>query len=123
MALPAVAGTATALSEESLSLGGEVAKFRNVDDEVALGDLEIRKVFARNVMLLFAATNVFVMIGLGWVATDESSKIAGHTLLAADRIVNANVVMALLGATTVQLGTVIYTIARAIFPPSPTDGR
>jgi hypothetical protein len=104
------------------SLSAEVAGFRNVEDEVKRGDLEIRRLFARNVMILFAMTNVFVMAGLGWLAVGESHAIAGKTLAAADRIIDSEVVMALLAATTVQLGTVIYTIARAIFPSSSGNG-
>ena len=102
-----------------VSLGEEVAAFRDVDAEVKRGDLDIRRRFARDVMLLFVATNVFVMAGLGWLALHESAALAAKTMTAADRIVDAGVVMTLLGATTVQLGTVIYTIARAIFPSSP----
>lgn len=110
-------GSGTGLA--AVNLNGEVKEFRNVDDEVKRGDLAIRQRFARDVMLLFFATNIFVMVGLGWLAVNEAAAIADKTLAAADRIVDAKVVMTLLGATTVQLGTVIFTIARAIFPSRP----
>lgn len=101
------------------SVASEVAQFGSVDDEVRLGDLEIRRRFARHVMFLFAATNAFVMVGLGWLATREFAAITAGTLTTDNRLITSDVVMALLGATTVQLGTVIYTIARAIFPTAP----
>lgn len=112
----------TANLEPTISLGDEKAHFRNVDDEVKRGDLAIRRQFARNVMLLFAATNIFVMVGLGWLSVHETTAIAAKLMLPADHIVDAKVVMALLGATTVQLGTVVYTVARAIFPVTGGTG-
>jgi len=116
---PAVIDLADAAEE---SVASEVTGFRNVDDEVKRGDLEIRRIFAHNVMILFALTNVFVMLGLGWLAAHETAAIAAKTMVSSDRIIDSKVVMTLLAATTVQLGTVIYTIARAIFPPTPNAG-
>ena len=88
----------------------------SVDDQVALGDLGIRKDFAKNTMILFAISNVAVLIGLGIVIWLEAEQLAGGIIKPEQRIIDHRVIMALLGATTVQLGTVIFTIARAIFP-------
>ena len=48
-------------------LDREVAQFETTADVIARGDLEIRKTFARNVMALFVISNLFVLIGLGFV--------------------------------------------------------
>lgn len=105
------------MPEAPKPLGDEVVQFSaSVDDEVALGDPGIRKKFARNTMVLFAISNVCVLIGLGVVVGLDASQLAGGIITAEQRIVDHRVIMALLGATTVQLGTVIFTIARAIFP-------
>ena len=96
-----------------VSLNSEVSDFAR---EVALGDLDIRRRFARDVITLFVVTNVFVMIGLAFAFWQDCVQLAAHRISAADRIIDGKVVMALLGATTVQLGAVIYTIARAVFP-------
>jgi hypothetical protein len=104
------------LAPESVSLNTEVREFRSTADTIAIGDLAIRKNFADRVMILFVIANVVVLIGLGVIFALDCIQLADHLTKPADRIVDGKVIMALLGATTVQLGTVIYTITRAIFP-------
>lgn len=99
----------------SISLSAEVAEFETTADRIALGDLQIRKNFARDVMTLFAVANLFVMVGLGFVFWQDSAQLWAGNIKPTDRIVNGDVIIALLGATTIQLGTVIFTITRAIF--------
>ncbi len=99
-----------------LSLGREVGSFQTAADKVALGDLEIRKRFARDIMWLFVAANAFVFLALGVVFWRDGAQLAAHEVHADQRIIDAKVIMSLLGATTVQLGAAIYTITRAIFP-------
>ncbi|MBA3811392.1 MAG: hypothetical protein H0X27_07075 [Caulobacteraceae bacterium] len=100
----------------AVDLGNEIRAFESVADKVALGDLDIRKRFARDIIALFIITNIFVMIGLGFVFWQDCIQLATRRIVPGDRIIDGKVVMALLGATTVQLGAVIYTIARAVFP-------
>ena len=100
---------------ENVSLDQEVKAF-SPPDPIALGDLEIRKNFADRVMILFAIANVGVLLGLGVIFAFDHIQLAAGLTKPSDRIVDGKVIMALLGATTVQLGTVIYTITRAIFP-------
>ena len=99
-----------------VSLNQEVEAFATTADKIALGDLDIRKNFARNVMILFAVANLFVLVGLGIVFWQDCVQLTAHAIKPAERIIDGKVIMALLGATTIQLGTVIYTITRAIFP-------
>jgi hypothetical protein len=102
-----------------VSLDGEVSKFLDVDDEVKRGDLGIRKTFARNVMILFAIANVFVLIALTGIFVMDCVQLRAGLVKPAERVITSQVIIALLGATTVQLGAVIYTITRAIFPGQP----
>ena len=106
----------------AVDLGSEIRSFQSTVDKIALGEHEIRKRFARDIIGLFVATNVFVMIGLGFVFWQDCVQLAAHRIAPGDRIIDAKVVMTLLGAATVQLGAVIYTIARAIFPASAAGG-
>ena len=106
----------------SVSLNQEVDAFTTIADKVALGDLDIRKQFARNVMALFAVANFFVLVGLGVVFWQDCAQLAAGRIKPGERIIDGQVVMAVLGATTVQLGAVIYTITRAIFPLPPGAG-
>ena len=110
-------------NERSISLSAEVTKFASTDDEIALGDLAIRKNFARDIVILFAVANGFVLLGLGVIFRVDCVQLSAKQILPAQRLVSSQVIMALLGATTVQLGTVVLTIARAIFPGSSTDRR
>ena len=100
----------------AVDLGSEIRTFESVADKIALGDLDIRKRFARDIIALFIVTNIFVMMGLGVVFWQDCVQLAAHRISPSGRIIDGKVVMTLLGATTVQLGAVIYTIARAIFP-------
>ncbi len=99
-----------------VNLGQEIAGFASAADRVALGDLEIRKAFARNVVVMFAVANAFVLVGLGVVFWQDGLQLAARQVKPDERIINAQVIMAMIGATTVQLGAVIYTITRAVFP-------
>ena len=76
-------------------------------------------------MILFAVSNVFVLFGLGIVFGLDCVQLQAKLIAPTQRIITGPVVMSLLGATTVQLGTVIFTIARAIFPipPNASAGR
>ncbi len=104
------------MARPAVGLEGEIRSFETVADAVARGDLEIRRRFARDIITLFVATNVFVMIGLGIAFWQDCVLLTSGRIRPSERIIDGKVVMSLLGATTVQLGAVIFTIARAIFP-------
>jgi hypothetical protein len=53
------------------------------------------------------------------VVLDEFN-IAWHLIAPGDRIIGGQVIMALLGATTVQVGTIAVVIARYLFPGRPS---
>ncbi len=98
------------------TLSSEEKAFVSVPDKIALGDLEIRQKFARHVMFLFIGANAFVMVGLGFAFWQDCALLWSGKINPGDRIIDAKVVMSLPGATTVQLGAVIFTITQAIFP-------
>jgi hypothetical protein len=100
-----------------ISLNREVDEFTTAD-RIAIGDLEIRKTFANRVMRLFAVANVGALIGVAIVFWRDGAQLAAGLIKPSERIIDGHVIMALLGATTVQLGGVIYTLTRAIFPSS-----
>ena len=110
-------------------LDSEVEQFTSVADQIALGDQDIRRRFANRVVWLFVLSNVFVMAGLGVAFWQDDAQLRDHLIKPTEKVIDSKVVMALLGASTVQLGAVIFTIARALFPSSgadrnaPTHGR
>lgn len=103
----------------AVALGLEEQKF-TVGEQIALRDLGIRERFAATMLRLFAVTNIFVSIALGLVFWMDHAQLAAGLIEPADRIIDTRVVITLLGATTVQLGAVIYTMAHAIFPTTTT---
>ncbi len=104
------------MANPSIQVNGEVRSFEIVAAEVARGDLAIRTRFATDVVALFVATNVFVMVGLGIAFWQDIALLASGRIKPTERIIDGKVVISLLGATTVQLGAVIFTLARAVFP-------
>lgn len=103
------------ISTFEVGLNKEVAAFSTAD-QIALGDLEIRKQFAAQIIKLFVFSNLFVMVALGVCFWSDYTQIASRLISEDHRIIDNKVIMALLGATTVQLGAVIYTMTQAIFP-------
>src|SRR5579859_4860365 len=85
---------------------------QGVRREIAIGDQKIRRQFAFYVIMLFVGANVFVLFGLGVTYWQDCAQLSAKLIKPDERIIDSKVVMALLGATTVQLGTVIYTITR-----------
>lgn len=106
-----------------VSVVSEAVSVETVADRIALGDLDIRQRFARTTLWLFVVTNLFVLAGLGIIFWQDGLQLTAGRIASGDRIVNAQVVMTMIGATTVQLGAVIYTMARAIFPATTPDGN
>ncbi len=66
-------------------------------------------------MCLFGATNLFMLVLIIWLAKIDQAQLAGHLISATDRLVDNQVLIALLGATTVQLGTVAVIMAKYVF--------
>ncbi len=89
----------------------------SVDDTIALAELQLRVDTAKSILKLFGIANVFVlvfvvvlMIADWFVLVLDSAAVPG------DRLINSNVVMTLLGATTVQVGTIMVSISAYLFP-------
>ena len=88
----------------------------SVGDQIAFGEFELRKETAKRILQIFGAVNVAVLIGLAFAFGFDVSLLRGGVITPADRLITGEVIMALLGATTVQLGAIMYTIARYLFP-------
>jgi hypothetical protein len=96
-------------------LSGEERTF-TTDEHVAIGDLAIRRMVAGFLVGLFAASNLFMLGFVGWLYANDQSLIAPNRLRAADRLIDANVITALIAGTPAQLGVIVLTMTRAIFP-------
>jgi len=88
---------------------------QTVQDQIALSDADIRRRMALWIMWLFGAVNVITMLFIFVLFCFDQSDLGAKVIGPGDRIVNAEVLMSLLGATTVQLGTIAVIMARYIF--------
>ncbi len=61
---------------------------------------------------LFGITNVVVLTALAFIFWVDQG------LQSADRLITSEVIMTLIGATTVQLGGIMLIIAKSMFPAS-----
>ncbi len=71
---------------------------------------------AEYVVPTFKSANTVTLIALGVLVLLDEANICFHLVTPSDRIITSNVVMALLGATTVQLGSIAVIMARYLFP-------
>jgi hypothetical protein len=89
-----------------------------VADRIALSDAGLRKLVAVAIVLAFLVVNGAVLWGI-WIVFQKDIELltaVGSKFAASDRIVTTNLLMALVGATTVQLGALIVLIGKYLFP-------
>jgi hypothetical protein len=104
-----------------VSLDGRAAQEGvSVADQVALRTQDLREWVADNVVPAFLWANGVVLTAVGVLAVVDEVNIAVDWIAPADRIINSQVIMVLLGATTVQLGAIAALIARYLFPGRPS---
>ncbi len=105
--------SAPALSEktEPVLLVGETG----IDDQIKLANLKIRQNVSFWIMALFGVVNLFILGLIVWLAVVDQQELAAKLTGAGDRLVDTRVLISLLGATTVQLGTVAVIMARSVF--------
>jgi hypothetical protein len=112
---------AAALSAQIISEPiSELDSRLSVKDEIALSDANVRRNVALWIMLLFAIVNVFTLGVLIWLGREDQHDLVRKLITPAGRLVNKDVIIALLGATTVQLGSIAVIMARYVFK-APAD--
>jgi hypothetical protein len=87
----------------------------SVQDRIAWSDATNRKTISLWIMWLFGTVNIITIGFIIWLAVQDQAELAAKIVLPADRVVKMQVVMSLLGATTVQLGTIAVIMTRSIF--------
>jgi hypothetical protein len=92
----------------------------SVADQVALRTQDLREWVADKIVPAFLKANGVVLTAVGVLAVLDEINIVVNWIAPADRIINAQVIMALLGATTVQIGALAVIIARYLFPGRPS---
>lgn len=95
----------------------------SVTDQIALKDAELRQWMARWMVWLFAIANVMVLAVIAGLVWLDQGNLGAKLIAPGDRIIGNQVVMTLIGATTVQVGTIAVIIARYLFPSSVSAGE
>ena len=113
-----LAGTSTAGADaQVVSLDQEAKRVGySVDEQIALRDADLRQTMANRIVRAFTLANVVVLAAVGVLVVLDEINIAAHLVSPTERIITSQVFMALLGATTVQVGTIAAIIARYLFP-------
>jgi hypothetical protein len=91
----------------------------SVTDQIALQDADLRKWMADLVVPAFLKANGLTLAAVAVLVVLDEINIASHLIAPGDRIITEKVIMALLGATTVQVGAIAALIARYLFPSRP----
>jgi len=94
----------------------------SVAEQIMLADAKIRRNLAYAIMGLFAAVNLATLAFVYGLFVVDQGDLAAKLIGPGDRIVNAQVLMTLLGATTVQLGSAMLIMARFVFRPAVDRG-
>jgi hypothetical protein len=91
-----------------------------ITDDIAKRDAVLREWMAKTVVPTFIWANGIALAVLVVLAVVDEINLVERLAPSADRIINHQVVMALLGATTVQVGAIAAIIARYLFQHRPT---
>jgi hypothetical protein len=87
-----------------------------IKDENAEAERELRKSAADRVINIFLVANLAILAAVILASACDYLLVFKGISRADDRLISGKVVMTLIGATTVQLGTVMLTIYRYLFP-------
>ena len=94
---------------------GPISTPRRYHIEVSAG-AQPREWVAGGIMVLFILANVLMLYAVYRLVWLDQSNLEAHLITPADRIISNQVIMALLGATAVQVGAIAAIIARYLFP-------
>jgi hypothetical protein len=71
---------------------------------------------ARRIIWVFIGANIVTLLAMAGLVWLDQGNVASHSIAPGDRIITSQVLMALLGATTVQVGSIAFIIAQHLFP-------
>ena len=88
----------------------------NVTDQISYGTFELKSQLARWLVWIFAGTNLFVAGLVAFLAWLDLQLITVEMGYSKERLINHTVIMALIGATTVQVGIIAVSLFGSLFP-------
>jgi len=81
----------------------------------------LREIVAGCIMVVFIVANSIALYLLFRLMILDQRNLRAHLIAPGDRIITGQVIMALLGATTVQVGAIAAIMARYLFPGRSRD--
>ncbi len=116
--MPALPPAAVEPTVTLRSLEQDQGSSLTVADRIARSDARLRIWVAIAVVVTFLCVNGAVLLGIWFAFQHDIAMLAisNGSFLAKDRLVTTELLMTLVGATTVQLGGLIVLIGKYIFP-------
>jgi hypothetical protein len=118
-------GSSTFSATGEISLQKEedrvVGRVYSVDEQIKRGVARLRRWMAGRVVRVFVQANCVTLAALGVLVVLDEVNIYFRLAAPGDRIITNQVIMTLLGATTVQVGVIAAIIARYLFPGRAVD--
>ena len=93
-----------------------------VGEEIALTDAKVRRTVSYVIVGAFVFANLVTLAGVAIIVREDNANIVAHAMAAQDRVITPGVVMALVGATTIQLGALAVTMGRYLYPAAYRPG-
>ncbi len=106
--------------DRTVGLSLAEAEFHPVADRIALSDARVRANISYAIIAAFLVVNLATLLGLYLIYNSDAAELRTKLVAPDQRVINTRVVIALLGATTVQLGSMAVIMAKYLFPlPRP----
>ncbi len=87
-----------------------------IAEKIALTDSRVRTHISYAVAGTFLMANLLILAGVAYVFHADDLDLAAKIIAPKDRIVTADVLIAVVGGTTVQLGALAITMGKYLFP-------
>jgi hypothetical protein len=94
-----------------------------VAEQIALTDATVRAHVSYAVAGAFVATNLLTAIGVAYIFIQDNANLVASLITTSDRVITPNVVMTIIGATTIQLGALALTMGKYLYPGSSKPTR
>jgi hypothetical protein len=117
------------LDEKAMAAAFRAARPANINDlslpvdpkaRIAVWDALTRNGLAIGIMAAFFLVNMFTLGVLVWLGREDQHDLVRKLITPSDRLVSKDVIIALLGASTVQLGSIAVIMAKYVFK-APVD--
>lgn len=93
-----------------------IAESISVAERIALTDARVRAHVSYAIASAFVLANVLTLAGVAYMFHVDSLSLAAKVINAQERVITPPVVMSIIGATTVQLGALAFTMGKYLFP-------